>query len=46
MNELEQILNELEIPIDLFKNYDMEIIKKKYRYLIRKYHPDNTCDER
>ena len=45
MSKLKQILNELEIPINSFKKYDMDTIKKHYRYLIRKYHPDNCSDE-
>ena len=45
MNDLKQILIELEIPINSFEKYDMDAIKKRYRYLIKKYHPDNCSDE-
>lgn len=33
-------LHLLEIPIVDFENYSIEDLKRKYRYLARKYHPD------
>ena len=43
--DLKSILNDLEIPINSFENYDMDLIKKNYRYLIKKYHPDNASND-
>ncbi len=45
--ELKNILSILdipyvEIPYGVYIKYDLEMIKKKYKLLIKQYHPDNS----